>query len=442
MERSHYHAEMTSCIVLATSGPDDLAALLERSGHQVRLTPRRSDLMSITACQPVRLVVLSMSLQGGAGLEILEELHTLHPGLPVLAITGPGQEQDAGRALRGGATDCQRLPCPDSEFLARVDRLLAASLVPTGGSATHEVIGPDGQPRPVFHRSPAMRKAVETLERIAPTRSAVLLLGESGVGKELFARSIHFNSPRRAGPWVPLNCTAIPETMFEAELFGHEKGAFTGAVERKPGKFELAHRGTIFLDEIGDMSLASQVKLLRILDDKQLVRVGGTHPIEVDLRLVAATNSDLEARVQLAEFRQDLFYRLSVITLRVPSLRERSEDLPALLAHFLHLAAQTNSLPARQLHPETELLLRSYPWPGNVRELKNLMESLVITVPHLEITPEDLPTRFRRASGRPLSPAGLQAGITLREAEHQLIFPCQPGILQVAIREDSQDERC
>ncbi len=408
-------------IVVADPLPGHLVDLLEDAGQAVTRTATRSELLAATAWGSVRLVILSTALAGGNGLEVLDEIHALHPGLPVLAVTGPGQEQDAARALRGGATDCQRLPCPDSEFLARVDRLLAASQVQPDEAPTHDVMGTDGEPRPVFHRSAAMRQAVEMLVRIAPARSTVLLLGESGVGKELFARSIHFNSPRRDGPWVPLNCTAIPETLVEAEMFGHEKGAFTGAVGRTPGMFETAHKGTIFLDEIGDMSLAAQVKLLRVLEDKQLMRVGGTHPVEVDVRLVAATNSDLEARVRLGQFRQDLFYRLNVITLRIPSLRERREDLPALMTHFLHLAATANSLPPRHLHPATTVLLQSYPWPGNVRELKNLMESLVITIPHLEITPDDLPARFHQGGAARAMPGGLQSGMTLREAERLLI---------------------
>jgi DNA-binding NtrC family response regulator len=408
-------------IVVADPLPGHLVDLLEDAGQAVTRAATRSELLAATAWGSVRLVILSTALAGGNGLEVLDEIHALHPGLPVLAVTGPGREQDAARALRGGATDCQRLPCPDSEFLARVDRLLAAAPVQPDEAPTHDVMGTDGEPRPVFHRSAAMRQAVEMLVRIAPARSTVLLLGESGVGKELFARSIHFNSPRRDGPWVPLNCTAIPEALVEAEMFGHEKGAFTGAVGRTPGMFEMAHKGTIFLDEIGDMSLAAQVKLLRVLEDKQLMRVGGTHPVEVDVRLVAATNSDLEARVRLGQFRQDLFYRLNVITLRIPSLRERREDLPALMTHFLHLAATANSLPPRQLHPETTVLLQSYPWPGNVRELKNLMESLVITIPHLEITPDDLPARFHQGGAARAMPGGLQSGMTLREAERLLI---------------------
>jgi DNA-binding NtrC family response regulator len=415
-----YDAVVNGSILLAHPDPGELRPLLRRAGHRVRTARRLRDIWQRLDESTPDLLVLATGLEDSEGLDALEAVHDRRPDLPVLVLAGPGHDQTAALALRRGAADSLRTPCPDAELTARVERLLASSPVAAEEVGAQAIMGPDGVPRPLFCRSPTMRRAVGTLNRIAATRTTVLLLGESGVGKELFARAIHFNSPRRAQAWVPLNCTAIPETMIESELFGHEKGAFTGAVSRTPGKFELAHRGTIFLDEIGDMTPSAQVKLLRILEDRQLMRVGGTRPVPVDVRLLAATNSDLEARTHRGEFREDLYYRLNVVTLRIPSLRERREDLPELIDHFMEHAIRINHAPARRLHPEARSLLLQYHWPGNVRELKNLMESLVLTAPGVEVGPEDLPDRIRPVGPAP-EDGELHPGLSLKEAERRLI---------------------
>jgi transcriptional regulator with PAS, ATPase and Fis domain len=266
-----------------------------------------------------------------------------------------------------------------------------------------------------------MQKALRVLMRIAPTRSTVLLLGESGVGKELFARAIHFNSPRRGGPWIPLNCSAIPESIIESELFGHERGAFTGAVQQTRGKFEIAQHGTIFLDEIAEMNRSVQTKLLRVLEEKELMRVGGSRPIRIDVRLVAATNRDLEEQMRSGEFREDLYFRLNVVTIRVPSLRERREDLPLLAEQFVEEAARDNGAPLRRLQPAVMDLFARYSWPGNVRELKNLLENLVLTTTGPEITVDHLPERLRRSHPSPDDREFLRPGLSLKEAEKELI---------------------
>ena len=412
---------MIGQVLIAHPHPEALAAQLVETGHVVTTVSSRKGLLRALAGQPVHLALLSTLLDEGEGLAALEEIHILKPDLPVLVATAPGGDNDAAVALRRGAADCIRLPCTPAELLARVERLLAAAMVSGESLTTHDILGPDGRPRPVFHRSRAMAQAIDTLLRVAPSRSTVLILGESGVGKELFARSIHFNSPRRDGPWVPLNCTAIPETMIESEMFGHERGAFTGAVNRVPGKFELAHGGTIFLDEIGDMSPSAQMKLLRVLEDRQVMRVGGIRPVHVDIRLIAATNCDLEERRRRGEFREDLFYRLNVVTLRVPSLRARSDDIPELIDHFLADVLAANHLPPRRLEPEARAMLQNYRWPGNVRELKNLLESLALTVPGPDITAQDLPLHIQAAPSQGMSIEGLRAGICLMDAEKELI---------------------
>ncbi len=252
-------------------------------------------------------------------------------------------------------------------------------------------IGPGG----IIGVSPAMERVFELVERTAPSDCSILITGENGTGKELLAKTIHRLSPRRRGPFVPINCAAIPEGLVESELFGHEKGSFTGALNSRRGRFELAHRGTLFLDEIGDLDVSMQAKLLRVLQEREFQRVGGTDTIRVDVRIVAATNQDLDGLIKERKFRQDLFYRLNVVEIKLPPLRERKEDISLLLAHFLEEFSRKMQRTPPTFTEEVRRCLAAYPWPGNVREMRNLIESLMILVQKDVVTPEDLPERFR-----------------------------------------------
>ncbi|MFG0320476.1 MAG: sigma-54 interaction domain-containing protein, partial [Planctomycetota bacterium JB042] len=277
--------------------------------------------------------------------------------------------------------------------------------------------------RALVGTSPAMRELVDTAIRVARSRATVLITGESGTGKELFARLIHEESPRRARPFVRVNCAALAESLLESELFGHEKGAFTGAHQRREGRFELADGGTIFLDEIGETSLALQAKLLRVLEEREFERVGGVKTMRTDVRCVAATNRDLEQAIRDGVFREDLYYRLQVVNLRLPPLRERREDVPALAAHFLARYAEENAVPARRFSDDAVAMLRAHSWPGNVRELENTIERAVVLDPGDEIRPEHLDLKGNGAGdGSELPDVAQNVGCSLEHVERALIL--------------------
>jgi transcriptional regulator with PAS, ATPase and Fis domain len=261
---------------------------------------------------------------------------------------------------------------------------------------------------------------LDRLLRVAPLRATVLVFGESGVGKELVARAIHFNSPRREFPFLAINCAAIPTGLIESELFGHEKGSFTGAHVRTRGKFETAHRGTLFLDEIGETDLSTQAKLLRVLEEKEFMRIGGDREVRVDVRVIAATNADLEAMVERGAFRRDLYYRLKVVTIQVPPLRERRGDIATLVEAFLDELARANAVPRKTISPAALEALSNYQWPGNVRELKNILESVLVSSPGDRILPEDLPPSVLRERAAPARPV-VSAGTRLEDMERDLI---------------------
>jgi DNA-binding NtrC family response regulator len=398
-----------------------LEQLLAPQGFRLAGARDADELLARLEGQGADLVLLDMHLPGPGGLETFLALQERFPDLPVVTLFREEAPEEAAQSLLLGAADSIRVPAEPNELRARVVRLLNSE-APAGRqepawSATDLQVGR----RRIVSLSPAMQKAVGVLMRIAPTRSTVLLLGESGVGKELFARAIHYNSPRQRGPWIPLNCSAIPESIIESELFGHERGAFTGAVRQTRGKFEIAQYGTIFLDEIAEMNRGVQTKLLRVLEEKELMRVGGNRAIRIDVRLVAATNRDLEEQMRSGQFREDLYFRLNVVTIRVPSLRDRREDLPLLVDQFVEEAARDNGAPRRRLGPAVMDLFAHYPWPGNVRELKNLLENLVLTTTGPEITVEHLPERLRRPGSAAGEPEPFRPGMSMKEAEKELI---------------------
>jgi DNA-binding NtrC family response regulator len=358
------------------------------------------------------LLVTDMRMPDMNGLEVLRAAHAIDPALAVLVITGFGSVQSAVDAMKQGADDYLQKPVNLVELRKRVAAAVEKRRLAQEVVRLKERLEEKFSFGKIVGASPAMQQILHQLSLVAPTRSSVLIVGESGTGKELVANALHQHSPRKEARFVAVNCAAIPPDILESEMFGHERGAFTGAVQRKPGTFELADRGTLFLDEIGDMPMALQSKLLRVLEERSFMRVGGTETIRVDVRILAATNSDLEARVASGAFRSDLYYRLKVVTILIPPLRERPEDVPILLHRFFSTFKDENTRPELVLDPETVEILKRARWDGNVRELRNLMESVVVLAPPgtTRIRPEDLPESYRAeaaaaARPRPAIPA-------------------------------------
>lgn len=342
------------------------------------------------------------------------------PPIPVLALADPARLREAVAALRDAADDYLLAPPDAVELRTRLGRLLDHHDLGSRLALLQDEVSKNFGYKSLVSHSPAMRDVVQRVARVAPMRATVLVTGESGVGKELVARAIHFNSPRRDFPFVAINCAAIPTSLIESELFGHEKGAFTGAHARNRGKFEIANRGTLFLDEIGETDLATQVKLLRVLEEREFMRVGGDRSIRVDVRVIAATNADLETLVHVGAFRRDLYYRLKVVTIAVPPLRDRRRDIRSLVEGFLQELSRSNAVPIRTITADAVEALEGYRWPGNVRELKNVLESLLVSSPGEVIRREDLPPSIQREGAGP-ERLEIRPGMTIDELEAALI---------------------
>jgi DNA-binding NtrC family response regulator len=370
---------------------------LEAHGHTV--LEARDEPEAIRELRQTRPVVVltDLKLPVGDGFGILRAAKELDPDLPVVVMTAYGSIQDAVVAMREGAMDFLAKPVEPDHLLLMVERAIAQRRMLTEYIVLKEELAERrGAPR-IIGEDGKLRQVSQQLHRAAATDATVLLEGESGTGKELFARALHALSPRNDGPFVAINCAAIPETLLESELFGYEKGAFTGATQRKPGRFELAHRGTLFLDEIGDLPLALQAKILRALEEKQFERVGGTQSLHVDVRVVAATNRNLKQRVGERQFREDLYFRLSVFPIQIPPLRERGDDVLILARHFVEkFCKDLNKKPLSLSHPAIDDL-RTYSWPGNVRELQNCIERAVILAEGDAIQQRHLNLSFRDA---------------------------------------------
>ncbi|MEW6544420.1 MAG: sigma-54 dependent transcriptional regulator [Nitrospirota bacterium] len=344
------------------------------------------------------LVLLDVILPGTNGLELLQTLRAEDRSKPVIMLTATKTVKTAVDAMKLGAADYLTKPFDIEELRLIVAKTLAAheleqevrylrSQVATR-YAFHNLVG----------KSQAMQEIYAKIEQAADTKATVLITGESGTGKELVARALHFNSSRRDRPFVALNCAALPETLIESELFGHEKGAFTDATARRAGQFELAHGGTLFLDEIGDLSLATQAKLLRVLQEREFTRIGGTHPVKVDVRIIAATNKNLEDLVRRKQFREDLYYRIHVVSLFLPPLRDRRQDISLLARHFLSKRLEEDSRPEQEFSKEALEVLTRYHWPGNVRELENVVEQALVWSQGGTITTEHLPASVKTDS--------------------------------------------
>jgi DNA-binding NtrC family response regulator len=385
--------------ILLVEDRDSLRRLLARAladeGYEVVAAATGAEAIRRLGERPFDLVLTDLKLPDHSGLEVLAASRQAQPRAPVVVLTGYGTVGAAVEAMKLGAYDFLEKPLE----LPDLARLVARAI----GGREEAVFQPAGAP-PIVGRHPRLRAALRLLERVAPTETTVLLTGESGTGKELFARALHALSPRRRGPAVAVNCAAIPETLLENELFGHEKGAFTGADRRQPGRFELAAGGTLLLDEIAEIPLAIQGKVLRVLEERTFERVGGGRTLHADLRLVAATNRDLRRMVEEGGFRADLFFRLDVFPIELPPLRERASDVPLLAHHLIGEIARRHQVPARRLSEEAAELLAAQPWPGNVRELANVLERAVILADGPDLRPADL-LPLLGAAAAPAAPA-------------------------------------
>ncbi|MFW5489596.1 MAG: sigma-54-dependent transcriptional regulator [Desulfovibrio sp.] len=403
-----------------------LQALLEDRGFAVTALPDPETALHFLEESEVDIVITDMKMPKLSGRDVLENVKKNYPYIPVLIMTAFGTIEAAVEAMKIGAFDYISKPFSNEELLLSVTKaakfastqrqniLLRESLEDRFG--LHKIIG----------KSRAIRRVLEMVERSAPSRSTVLITGESGTGKELVARAIHYASPRKDEPFVSVNCMAFNTGVLESELFGHEKGSFTGAVARKRGRFELAQGGTLFLDEIGELSQDLQVKLLRVLQERTFERVGGMESIEVDIRIVAATNKDLNKAIADGSFREDLFYRLNVVQIELPALRERREDIPLLAVHFLDTYAQENEREFRGFTPEAMDFLSAFDWPGNVRQLENVMERCVVLADSDLVGVEDLPAEIRDEetqykSAVDLLPATINLSETLEKIEAALV---------------------
>jgi DNA-binding NtrC family response regulator len=355
-----------------------LKVAIEGQGHAVvEASDQPAAIRAMHQDRPA-LVLTDLRLPEGDGFGVLRAAKELDPELPVIVMTAYGSIQDAVAAMKEGALDFLAKPVDPDHLLLMVERALAQRKLVTEYILLKEELGARRGGPQIIGDAPSLKQAILALQRAAGSDATVLLEGESGTGKELFARALHALSPRSDGPFVAINCAAIPDNLLETELFGHEKGAFTGAVARKPGKFELANRGTLFLDEIGDLPLGLQAKILRALEERRFERIGGTQSLHVDVRIVAATNKALRAGVAAKQFREDLYFRLSVFPIAIPPLRERQADIPILARHFVERFCRELKKKPATLAPSAVEELQKYSWPGNVRELQNCMERAVI----------------------------------------------------------------
>ena len=355
-----------------------LKLAIEGHGHTVVEARDQGEAMRAMQQDRPALVLTDLRLPEGDGFGVLRAAKELDPELPVIVMTAYGSIQDAVAAMKEGALDFLAKPVDPDHLMLMVERALTQRRVMTEYILLKEELAARRGAPQIIGDAPSLKTSILSLQRAAGSDATVLLEGESGTGKELFARALHALSPRSDGPFVAINCAAIPENLLETELFGHEKGAFTGAVARKPGKFELAHHGTLFLDEIGDLPLALQAKILRALEERRFERVGGTQSLHVDVRIVAATNKQLRAGVAAKQFREDLYFRLSVFPITIPPLRDRQEDIPILARHFAERFSRELKKKSAILAPSAIEELQRYHWPGNVRELQNCMERAVI----------------------------------------------------------------
>lgn len=398
---------------------EGLGSAMELEGYDVALASNGADGLSLVAKGDVDLVITDLRMDGVSGEEVLQHVARETPGVPVIVLTGHGSIDAAVSAMRNGAYDFLTKPVNLDQLALVVKRALENRELSLHHKALQESIEKKHSFDSMIGKSAEMQKVFSLIEKVAPTKAAVLITGESGVGKELVADAIHKASPRRNHEIIKVHCAALSESLLESELFGHEKGAYTGADRLKKGRFELAHESTIFLDEIGEINQNVQIKLLRVLQDKKFERVGGEKTIEVDVRIVSATNKDLEKEVKEGRFREDLFYRLNVVHITVPPLRERKDDIPLLANLFLKECASENGKTISAISTKARNALYAYAWPGNIRELRNAIESAVVMASGNEIALEDLPPSITNASAE--KTISIPLGASLLDAEKIII---------------------
>lgn len=378
---------------------------LKAEGHKPVVCANAEDARARIERDKPDLIITDLRLPGMSGMDLLGELKREGSDIPVIMITAHGTMKAAVEAMRLGAYEYLVKPIDLDEAKIHIDRALETTrknreieklqeeLTNLYGAGPTPGRSASAEPPVIIGKTASMQEVYKKIGAVSMSDASVIITGESGTGKELVARAIHFNSARRVGPFEPINCAALPETLLESELYGHEKGSFTGAIRQKRGKFEVANGGTVFLDEIGDIPPSIQVKLLRFLEDHKFTRVGGTEHLTADVRIIAATNQDLEGKIKSGAFREDLYYRLSVVMIHLPALRERSEDLPLLAAHFL------SRHEGQEITAEAVEMLKRYPWPGNVRELRNAVEHAVVLARGKAIAPEHLPEQIAKFKG-------------------------------------------
>jgi DNA-binding NtrC family response regulator len=411
-----------------------LSGLLRREGYEVEQADAGGDAIARLAAEPFDLVLTDLALgEGPSGMDVLRACKREQPETPVVMITAHGNEKIAVEAMKLGAEDYVPKPFDNDEIRLVVKRALERTQLARENRILRARLDRDYGFDALIGSGKAMRGVFATIQKVAETDLTVLIRGESGTGKELVAQALHQHSARKGGPFVAVNCAAIGRELVESELFGHEKGAFTGAEARRVGRFEAAHGGTIFLDEIGDMAPETQAKVLRVLQERSFERVGGTKPIAVDVRVVAATHRDLERDVKDGRFREDLYYRLQVVEIEMPALRERLEDVPALAMRFLEQLAERHGRPGRRLAPSALAALAAHGWPGNVRELRNVVERAAVLAAGDEIAAADLMLAGTRSTGAAAGDGG-DAGFA--EAKRTAIDQFERAFLLRALREN------
>jgi len=402
------------------SALESIREILLREDHQVAVARNAEEALEMLRAEDYGVVLTDLRMPGMDGMDLLRTIKALRPEAEVVIMTAFGTIERAVEAMREGAYDFVTKPLKRPLLVRSVGRALEkASLQAENRQLRAELDAISGE-RTLIGNSPAMRKVLDTLNQVAPANTTVLILGESGTGKELAARAIHQRSRRSRGPFVAINCAAIPVTLLESELFGHERGAFTGAFARREGRFQMAHGGTLFLDEVGELDPMIQAKILRVLQEGEFERLGGTQTLRVDVRVLASTNRNLLEMVREGRFREDLYYRLHVIQLTMPPLRERLEDVPLLAQHFLARSTKRNQKDVRSIHREAMDVLMTHDWPGNVRELENTIEHAVVLCRGDAIRVEDLPDLVA-AERQEIQYMTIQLGTPLNEIEQQVI---------------------
>ena len=407
--------------------PPILSAVLEEEGYETLTASSGLEALGILESADVDLVLTDMKMPGMDGIELLEKIKSLHPDLPIIMMTAHGTVDKAVEAMQKGAYSYVLKPFDNTRLVLYVEKAISMYQVMKENRRLRSAVESQYKFDNIIGKSKAMQGVFDTITKVAPSSATVLIEGESGTGKELVAKAIHFNSPRHDKPFIPVNCSAFVETLLESELFGHEKGAFTGANAMKKGRFELSDGGTLFLDEIGELPQNLQVKLLRVLQEKYIERVGGTKPIAINIRLIAATNKTLEDEILKGNFREDLYYRLNVVRIAIPSLRERPEDIRPLIDHFIKKYAdeRKSDIPIKGVDQNVEKIFYKYQWQGNIRELENMIERAMILCPGELITESDLPNQIKSSIDNTLHLDGIPADAplydTLAKVEQTMI---------------------